>query len=115
MLGQNPRLLGSGHHENAFFQDFFTALLDNGCWNGQILNRTKSGRIYLTWQSIKLVEDEHGKVISYIAAVVDLSVKERKIIRLARKAGAAMKDAKKASIRASLEASGDVGDSTHAL
>jgi diguanylate cyclase (GGDEF)-like protein len=75
-LGHNPRLLGSGRHENAFFQDFFLALLDAGCWNGQILNRKKSGQIFLTWQSTKLVEDEHGHITSYIAAVADLSLTE---------------------------------------
>jgi len=76
VLGQNPRLLGSGRHENAFFQDFFLALLDAGSWNGQILNRKKSGQIFLTWQSVKMVEDEHGNISSYIAAVADLSITE---------------------------------------
>ena len=76
ILGHNPRLLGSGRHENAFFQDFFLALLDAGCWNGQILNRKKSGQIFLTWQSTKLVEDENGHITSYIAAVADLSLTE---------------------------------------
>lgn len=76
VLGQNPRLLGSGRHENAFFQDFFMALLDAGSWNGQILNRKKSGQIFLTWQSVKMVEDEHGNITSYIAAVADLSITE---------------------------------------
>jgi diguanylate cyclase (GGDEF)-like protein/PAS domain S-box-containing protein len=76
VLGQNPRLLGSGRHENAFFQDFFLALLDAGCWNGQILNRKKTGQIFLTWQSVKMVEDGHGQVSSYIAAVADLSLTE---------------------------------------
>jgi diguanylate cyclase (GGDEF)-like protein/PAS domain S-box-containing protein len=74
VLGQNPRLLGSGRHENAFFQDFFLALLDAGSWNGQILNRKKSGQIFLTWQSVKMVEDEQGNITSYIAAVADLSL-----------------------------------------
>jgi diguanylate cyclase (GGDEF)-like protein/PAS domain S-box-containing protein len=76
VLGQNPRLLGSGRHETAFFQDFFLSLLDAGCWNGQILNRKKSGQIFLTWQSTKMVEDEHGHITSYIAAVADLSLTE---------------------------------------
>ena len=76
VLGQNPRLLGSGRHENAFFQDFFLALLDAGCWNGQILNRKKSGQVFITWQSVKMVEDEHGNITSYVAAVADLSLTE---------------------------------------
>lgn len=77
VLGQNPRLLGSGRHENAFFQEFFLALLDTGSWNGQILNRKKNGQIFLTWQSVKIVEDEYGNVTSYMAAVADLSLTNR--------------------------------------
>ena len=76
VLGHNPRLLGSGRHENAFFQDFFLALLDAGCWNGQILNRKKNGQIFLTWQSVKMVESADASVTSYIAAVADLSLTE---------------------------------------
>ncbi|MCF8169006.1 MAG: diguanylate cyclase [Rhodoferax sp.] len=76
VLGHNPRILGSGRHENSFFQDFFMTLLETGNWNGQILNRKKSGQIFLTWQSVKRVEDAHGNITSYISAVADLSITE---------------------------------------
>jgi diguanylate cyclase (GGDEF)-like protein/PAS domain S-box-containing protein len=76
VIGENPRLLGSGRHDTAFFQDFWLALLDTGCWNGQMLNRRKNGKIFLTWQSIRMVEDGEGKVISYICAMVDISLRK---------------------------------------
>ena len=76
MLGQNPKMFGSGHHGHAFYQDFFMSLLDTGYWNGQILNRKKNGQIFLIWQSVKMVENAHGEIVSYISAVADLSLTE---------------------------------------
>jgi diguanylate cyclase (GGDEF)-like protein/PAS domain S-box-containing protein len=76
VVGENPRLLGSGRHDTAFFQDFWLALLDTGCWNGQMLNRRKNGKIFLTWQSVRMVEDAEGNVISYICAMVDISLRK---------------------------------------
>lgn len=75
MLGHNPRLFGSGHHQNAFFQDFWHSLLDQGVWNGHMLNRRKNGQVFLAWQSIKMIEDSGGKVVGYLGSIKDLSLK----------------------------------------
>jgi diguanylate cyclase (GGDEF)-like protein/PAS domain S-box-containing protein len=76
LLGENPSLLGSGRHDNTFFQDFWLELLVAGCWNGQLFNRRRNGQIFLCWQSVKMVEDAHGNVVSYVAAQADLSVRD---------------------------------------
>jgi diguanylate cyclase (GGDEF)-like protein/PAS domain S-box-containing protein len=86
LLGENPRSFGSGRHDNTFFQDFWLALLDAGCWNGQLFNRRRNGQIFLCWQSVKMVEDEQGKVVSYVAAHADLSVRDsnsKRMVQLA--------------------------------
>ena len=84
--GQNPRMLSSGRHDNTFFQDFWLEMLDAGCWNGQLFNRRENGQIFLCWQSVKMVEDESGKVIAYIAAVSDLSLRDSKRAKMAQMA-----------------------------
>lgn len=76
LLAQNPRLLGSGLHDTAFFQDFWLELLDRGQWSGEIFNRRKAGQIFLAWQTIRMVEDANNKVVSYVAALSDLSLRE---------------------------------------
>jgi diguanylate cyclase (GGDEF)-like protein/PAS domain S-box-containing protein len=86
LVGQNPRLLSSGRHDNTFFQDFWLELLDSGCWNGQMFNRRENGQIFLCWQSVKMVEDESGRVISYMAAVSDLSLRDSKRAKMAQMA-----------------------------
>jgi diguanylate cyclase (GGDEF)-like protein/PAS domain S-box-containing protein len=76
VVGRNPRILGAGRHDNAFFQEFWLALLENGCWNGQLLNRRQNGKSFLAWQSVKMVEDERGNTVSYLAALADLSLRD---------------------------------------
>jgi diguanylate cyclase (GGDEF)-like protein/PAS domain S-box-containing protein len=82
LLGENPRIFGSGRHDNTFFQDFWLELLDAGYWNGQLFNRRRNGQIFLCWQSVKMVEDAQGKVVSYVAAHADLSVRDSNSKRL---------------------------------
>jgi diguanylate cyclase (GGDEF)-like protein/PAS domain S-box-containing protein len=86
LLGENPRLFGSNRHDNTFFQNFWLELLEAGCWNGQLFNRRRNGQIFLSWQSVKMVEDAQGKVVSYVAAHADLSVRDsnsKKMVQLA--------------------------------
>ncbi len=76
LVGQNPRMLSSGRHDAAFFHAMWLELLDSGCWSGTLFNRRKWGQIFLEWQSIKLIENLQGDVLSYISAVADLSYDE---------------------------------------
>jgi diguanylate cyclase (GGDEF)-like protein/PAS domain S-box-containing protein len=73
LVGVNPRMLSSGRHDSAFYQDLWLELLDAGCWSGTIFNRRKDGQIYLQWQTITMVENCEGNVVSYISAAVDLA------------------------------------------
>lgn len=82
LLGHNPRMLSSGRHDDAFFQDFWFELLDKGRWSGSLFDRRKQGQIFLVWQSIRMVEDANGQVLSYMAATADLSYAEPSVKRL---------------------------------
>ena len=73
LRGENPRMLSAGRHDSAFYQDMWMELLEGGSWSGTLFNRRKCGQIFLQWQSIKMVENLQGEVLSYIAAVADLS------------------------------------------
>jgi PAS domain S-box-containing protein len=82
LVGNNPRMLSSGRHDGAFYQNFWLELLDVGRWSGTIFNRRKSGQIYLQWQTVTMVENIDGKVVSYLSATVDLSSAETTSKRL---------------------------------
>lgn len=76
-VGHTPgELLSSGQHDRAFYQTMWQALRQNGTWQGEVINRRKSGETYPEWLSITVVRDGKGNVVQYIGLFSDIS--ERK-------------------------------------
>lgn len=73
VLGQSPRVLNSGHHDESFYKSMFEELQKNNRWEGEIWNRRKSGEVYPQWQTIAMVRDEDGEPLEYIALFSDIS------------------------------------------
>ncbi len=73
VIGQNPRLLKSGHHDEHFYQQFWDALMNTGQWVGEVWNRRKDGAIYPEWQNINRVLDEQGEISHYISVFSDIT------------------------------------------
>ena len=78
VIGNNPRMLGSGHHGRAFYDGMWDQLAKEGHWEGEIWNRRKNGEVYPEWESITAVRDDWGKVAYYVAVFHDIS--EQKIL-----------------------------------
>lgn len=72
-LGQTPKLLNSGRHEPAFYQNMWQALRDTGQWQGEIWNRRKGGEVHLEWLSISTVYTAEGEPENYVAVYTDFS------------------------------------------
>jgi|CXWL01.1.fsa_nt_gi diguanylate cyclase (GGDEF)-like protein/PAS domain S-box-containing protein len=85
-VGQNPRLLGSGRHDAAFYAAMWASIETTGCWQGEIWNRRKNGEVYPEWLGISTVKDDAGLVTHYVAVFTDISARkaaERQIENLA--------------------------------
>jgi PAS domain S-box-containing protein len=67
VLGQNPRILKSGKHNQEFYQLLWDNLLATGHWQGEIWNRRKDGAMYPEWLSISLVRNDAGQIINHIS------------------------------------------------
>lgn len=74
-VGQTPRILNSGRHDIAFYQQMWAALLNEGQWSGEVWDKRKDGTIYPKWAVINAVR-EAGVVTHFVALFVDIS--ERK-------------------------------------
>lgn len=72
-VGQTPKLLKSGRQENAFYQDMWDALVQEGHWQGEIWNRRKNGEIYPEWLTINGVRDARGEITHYVSTFSDIS------------------------------------------
>ena len=85
-IGQNLLMVASGEHEGDFGDAIGAELLVNGCWQGEVKNRRKSGEIYTEWLVIKAIHDEFGKLTNYLGMFCDITeirVNEERIARLA--------------------------------
>lgn len=67
VLGRNPRLLSSGHHENSFYTTMWRSLIEQGYWCGEIWNRHKSGEVYVEKLNISAARDPQGLTQHYVA------------------------------------------------
>jgi len=76
VIGHNPRLLSARTHSRAFYQDMWQQLLATGAWTGEVLNRRKSGEVYVEWLSIRRITDKDGQPTHHVAVFTDIT--ERK-------------------------------------
>ncbi|MBL8426234.1 MAG: nitrate- and nitrite sensing domain-containing protein, partial [Dechloromonas sp.] len=73
IIGQHPRILKSGRHDAAFYQQMWKELALSGSWEGEVWNRRKSGEIYPALLSIAVVKGPDGQVTNYTGMIFDLS------------------------------------------
>ncbi len=77
VIGKNPRILQSGHHNLAFYQKMWQMIDTTGRWQGEIWNRRKNGEIYAEWLSINTIFNEDGSVHRRVALFSDISEKKK--------------------------------------
>jgi len=73
VLGQNPRVLKSGAHNRAFYEDMWQQLARGQTWRGRLINKKKDGTLYHEEASISSVADDRGRVVSYVAVKRDIT------------------------------------------
>lgn len=82
VIGNTPAMLGSGQHDGAFYRQMWRHIHDHGHWQGEILNRRKSGHVYPQWLSISAVRDVQGEVSHYVASINDISQRKKDAERI---------------------------------
>jgi diguanylate cyclase (GGDEF)-like protein/PAS domain S-box-containing protein len=75
-IGQTPRLLKSGRHDEGFYRAMWASITRTGGWKGEIWDRRKNGEIYPKWLTISAVTDDAGVVTHYVGTHFDIT--ERK-------------------------------------
>ncbi|MEY3895091.1 MAG: hypothetical protein RLZZ214_610, partial [Verrucomicrobiota bacterium] len=46
LIGQDHRIVNSGHHSDAFFQELWQTVMKGSVWKGEMKNRAKDGSVY---------------------------------------------------------------------
>jgi PAS domain S-box-containing protein len=72
-IGQNPRILKSGRHDDAFYRRLWKTITGGNVWSGRIINRKKDGTLYPEEVSISPIRDEAGRIVSFVAVKHDVT------------------------------------------
>lgn len=77
VIGQNPRILNSGKHDPAFYEQMWTILLSGETWRGEICNRKKNGELYWEDAIISPLLNDNNEIINFIAIKTDITEKKK--------------------------------------
>ncbi len=105
VLGQTPRLLRSGKHDEGFYRDLWQTILSGRVWNGEIANRRKDGSLYYEDMTIAPVRDRRGEVFHFIAIKQDITGRKiaEEALRRANRAYRTLSECNQALVRATEE------------
>ena len=67
LIGQNHRMLKSGHQSQEIFVDLWKTISSGNIWKGEIKNRAKDGSYYWVDATIIPIFGEDGKISNYAA------------------------------------------------
>lgn len=70
-IGQNPNILSSGQHSEAFYAELWQKISEGSEWRGQIQNKCKNGELYWASVVISPITDVSGKTVHFLCTQED--------------------------------------------
>ena len=86
VIGQSPRLLGSGETSHTSYEELWRTILAGNTWRGVFKNKKKNGQYYWANGLISPIRNEKGQITHFLAIQEDITRKmqsEEKIKYLA--------------------------------
>ena len=82
VIGQNPRILSSGHHSKEFYTNLWSKVLSGKDFACEMYNKKKNGELF--WENVLLspIVDENGIITHFVAVKEDITEKKKNIEEL---------------------------------
>jgi len=74
VLGRTPKLLASGKHDAAFYQQMWSSIAEHDFWQGEVCNRRNNAELYTEILSLSVIRDSAGNLQHYIGVFSDISL-----------------------------------------
>ncbi len=75
-IGDTPRILKSGVHEQKVYEELWTTILAGNVFRAEMVNRKKSGELFHAEKTITPIRDEQGRITHFVST--DKEITERK-------------------------------------
>ena len=72
-MGRNPRILKSGKHERALYQELWDTIMRGEVWRARLTNKKKDGTLYDAQMTISPIVKGSGKTAGYVSVMRDVS------------------------------------------
>ncbi|MES2889347.1 MAG: PAS domain S-box protein [Pseudomonadota bacterium] len=73
LIGQNHRIINSGHHSKQFWTDMWQSVSQGKAWRGEVCNRSKDGTLYWVDSIIAPFLGADGQIEKYISMRTDIT------------------------------------------
>ena len=77
LIGAPHRIVNSGHHDAAFWADFWATIRSGLAWRGEICNRAKDGQLYWVDSIVAPLMGADGEVERYLSIRFDITPRKR--------------------------------------
>lgn len=67
LLGQNHRIINSGHHSKEFFEQMWKTITKGAEWVGEVKNKAKNGTFYWVDTIVLPIYDNQHKIIQFLS------------------------------------------------
>ena len=76
-IGKNPRILKSEMTLPEVYSNLWETITSGKIWTGELINKSKQGKLYWAAKSISPIFDQSGKITNYVSIGEDVSEKKK--------------------------------------
>jgi PAS domain S-box-containing protein len=80
--GKKPNILKSGHQSTAFYQDLWDIMLSGNDWEGEMLNKKKTGELFWEKAIISSIVNNDGVITNFVAIKEDITERKKMLEEL---------------------------------